>query len=571
MDRKIAVDGEHLSIGSVVDAARTGASILLDGDVRNKIAKSREYVEKAVEQVVNPDTPEILRKNRLIYGVTTGFGSHKEFIIKDRAEAKNLQTNILMSHACGVGSPFEPDVVRAIMLIRLNSFAKGFSGVRYELLEILSEMLNHGIHPLVPQQGSVGSSGDLCPLSHLALVLIGKGKASVDRLSAETRRWIRGRIVAGKAAMDHIRSVLAEKGISVPFELGYKEGLALTNGTTVMTAIGVLVYHDALNLIKHADIAGAMTLEAVGGRTRAFDSKVHDVRPFTGQRQCADNVRKLIAGSQLVDRNGDVQDAYSVRCIPQVHGAVKDALDHVRQVLEVEINSATDNPLFFEPNPPPSDGFSEKWDYSAGNFHGEPIALAMDYLGLAVAEIGSIAERRIQKLLDKHHNYGLPSNLTPDPRVHSGLMLSHYTAASLVSENKVLCHPASCDSIPTSANIEDHVSMGTVAARKARTILENVEYILAVELLCASQALDFRAGTLGKTSDISFRGKPGKGTQTAYEKVRETGLRPVEKDRELSSDIEKAKNLIEGGTLVEAVENAVAELYKPQRQRLKFN
>ncbi len=562
MDRRIVVDGEHLSIESVVDAARAGVPILLDEQVRAKIAKSREYVEKAVEQVMNPDTPETLRKNRLIYGVTTGFGSHKEFIIKNREEAKTLQTNILLSHACGVGPPFEADVVRAIMLIRLNSFAKGFSGVRYELLQILAEMLNHGIHPRVPQQGSVGSSGDLCPLSHLALVLVGKGKASVDRFSAETGRWIEGRMVTGQTAMDRIRPVLTRKGISVPFELGYKEGLALTNGTAVMTAIGVLVYNDAVNLIKHADIAGAMTLEAVGGRTRAFDSKVHEVRPFTGQRQCADNVRRLLEGSRLVDQNGDVQDAYSIRCIPQVHGAVKDALDHVRKVLEVEINSATDNPLFFEPNPMPADCFSEKWDYSAGNFHGEPIALAMDYLGLAVAEIGSIAERRIQTLLDKHHNYGLPSNLTPDPRAHSGLMLTHYTAASLVSENKVLCHPASCDSIPTSANIEDHVSMGTVAARKARTILENVENILAIEFLCASQALDFRMGTLEGASEISFRGEPGKGAQTAHAKVRGAGLRPVEKDRELSSDIEKAKSLIESGTLVETVENVIDKLYK---------
>jgi histidine ammonia-lyase len=244
-----------------------------------------------------------------------------------------------------------------------------------------------------------------------------------------------------------------------------------------------------------------------------------------------------------------------------VHGAVRDALGYIRTVLEVEINSATDNPLFFEPDPEPADGLSEKWDYSAGNFHGEPVALAMDFLGLACAEIGSIAERRIQKLLDKHHNNGLPSNLTPDPRVHSGLMLAHYTAASLVSENKVLCHPASCDSIPTSANIEDHVSMGTIGARKARTILENVECILAIELLCASQALDFRTGRLRMKYHSTFDGNPGKGTQTAYNKIRAAGLPPLEIDRELSPEIEKAKQLIESAEISDAIEREIGSLH----------
>jgi histidine ammonia-lyase len=560
MGRSVVIDGIHLTLESVVEVARYGSRVTLDETILGKIGKSPSYVDQAVDQVLDPSIPETVRRNRLIYGVTTGFGCHKEFIIRNREEANQLQRNILMSHACGVGGLLDPEVVRAVMLLRLQSFAMGHSGVRPELLEWIVELLNNRLHPHVPEQGSVGSSGDLCPLSHAALVLIGRGQASVDSLS-EDGRWSRGKTLEGMEALESIGPALAGKGLSIPYELSTKEGLALTNGATVMTAIGVLACHDAWNAIRHADMAGAMTLEALGGRTRAFDPKVHSARPFAGQMRSAENVRRLTAGSALTDMNGDVHDAYSVRCIPQVHGAVRDSLAHVRNMLDIEIRSATDNPLFFEPDPPPADGISEKWDYSAGNFHGEPVALAMDFLGLALAEIGSISERRTQKLLDKHHNYGLPSNRAPDPRIQSGLMMVHYTAASLVSENKVLCHPASCDSIPTSSNIEDHVSMGTVAARKARTILENVENVIAIELLCAAQAIDFRTGRLPGLSGEAFKGMPGKGVAAAHQAVRSAGIRAMESDREPSPDILAMKRLVESGAMIKAAEKETGKLH----------
>ena len=560
MQNSLAVTGGNLTIGSVVDVARLGHKVVLGPSVKDRIRKSREYVEKAVELILDPTVDESVWKTRLIYGVTTGFGCHKEFIVQNRSEAEQLQTNILLSHACGVGDRLDPETVRAVLLLRLNSLAKGHSGVRYELLEFLTELLNSRIHPIVPEQGSVGASGDLCPLAHAALVLLGRGEASEDSLSESGGGWVRGKVVDGAAALEKIRTKLTGKGIDVPFKLSYKEGLALTNGATVMTAIGVMAHHDAGQLLKHADIAGAMTLEAIGGRTRAFDPKVHAARPFAGQGTSAANVCRLVEGSQLTDRNGDVHDAYSVRCLPQVHGAVRDAADYVRRILETELASATDNPLFFEPSPPPLDGLKEKWDYSAGNYHGEPVALAMDFLGLALAEIGSISERRTQKLLDKHHNCGLPSNLTHNPRIHSGLMMVHYTAAALVSENKVLCHPASCDSIPTSSNIEDHVSMGTVAARKARRILENVENVVAIELLCAAQALDFRKGRLAGLSPDAFRGEPGRGTQAALEAIRQIGIAPLVEDREPSPDIVRMKGLIESGRIVMEVEEEIGGL-----------
>ncbi len=556
----VVVDGERLTLDDVLAVARDGTAVRLDPAVPEKIRRSREYVERAVACATDPHAESGRRKQCLIYGVTTGFGCHKDYAIQSPEEARRLQANILLSHACGVGPPLSPDVVRAVLLLRLNSFAKGHSGVRIDLLEFLSELLNECLHPFVPEQGSVGSSGDLCPLAHAALVLIGRGQASFDTPGTDGR-WERGEWLDGTAALERIRNALSARGIPLPFSLDYKEGLALTNGATVMTAIGALAYADAVNLIRHADAAGAMTLEAIGGRMRAFDPKVHALRPFPGQTACADNVRRLVDGSTLVDRNGDVHDAYSVRCMPQVHGAVWDALEHVRRVLEIEMRSATDNPLFLEPDPKPFDGISDKWDYSAGNFHGEPVALAMDFLALALAELGSISERRIQKMLDRHHNYGLPSNLAPDPSLHSGLMLSHYTAAALVSENKVLCHPASCDSIPTSANIEDHVSMGTVAARKARAVLENVENVIAVELLCASQALDFRTGGLPCQPVLSFQGAPGKGTGIAHETIRKSGVKPVVDDRELAPDIAKIKSLIESGRLLEAVQKTTGALY----------
>jgi len=514
--KKVIIDGEHLTINQILAVARHGAKVELHSSVLKKISPSRQYVETAVNNVTNPALSEKEKKNWLIYGVTTGFGCHKDYIIRNKEEAKTLQRNIILSHATGVGDYFDSEIVRALMLLRVNSFAKGHSGVRYELLELLVELLNNRIHPLIPEKGSVGSSGDLCPLAHMSLVFIDRGKARIDHLNENRDVWIEEKRVNGSEAMERMKDHLLNKGIPYPFELSYKEGLALTNGATVMTAVGVMTYYDALNMLKHADIAGACALEAIGGRSRAFDEKVHRARPFPSQIACADNIRRLVSQSTLIEKNNDVHDAYSVRCIPQVHGASKNSFDFVKSVLEIELNAATDNPLFFEPDPEPLDGFHTKWDYSAGNYHGQPIALAMDFLGLAISEIGNISERRIQKLLDIHHNYGLNSNLTVNPRLNSGFMLAQYSAASLASENKVLCHPASADSIPTSANIEDHVSMGTIAARKARSILENVKNIIAIELLCAAQALDFRMGNLKLIDKKTFRGNPGKGVITAY-------------------------------------------------------
>lgn len=558
----VKIDGETMTMDEMIAVARYGALVTIDKSVRKKIQKSRDYVEKAVEKVVDPSLSDEEKRPWLIYGVTTGFGSHKDYMIQSREEAEALQRNIILSHACGVGQTLDSETVRAMMLLRLNSFAKGFSGVRYCLLELLALMLNHRIHPIVPEKGSVGSSGDLCPLAHMALVLIGRGEARIDQVDPDRGDWSTLRCIHGEEAMQTLHEEMKDLDIPYPFYLSYKEGLALTNGANVMTSIGVMAYSDAFNLLRNADIAGAMTLEAIGGRTRAFDPKVHAVRPHKGQVACADNIRRLTKDSMLLDTSQDVHDSYSVRCMPQVHGASDDAMDYVKKVVEIEVNSATDNPLFFEPDPLPQDGAKDLLAYSAGNYHGQPVAIAMDFLGLAISELASISERRIQKLLDKHHNQGLNPDLCADPRLNSGLMLSQYAAAALVSENKVYCHPASCDSIPTSANIEDHVSMGTVAARKARMILENAKNVIAIEMLCASQALDFRMGNLKQADLNSVTGIPGKGTMRAYRLIRDTGVEPLLEDREIYPDIEKVRHLIEYRHIIDTVEAEVGKLYR---------
>ncbi|NQT27063.1 histidine ammonia-lyase [candidate division KSB1 bacterium] len=558
----VVIDGETLTMDEMIAVARYGAEVTINPSIRKKIQRSRDYVEQAVEKVVDSNLTEEEKRPWLIYGVTTGFGSHKDFIIQSREEAKVLQRNIILSHACGVGQTLDSETVRAMMLLRLNSFAKGFSGVRYCLLELLVLMLNHHIHPIVPEKGSVGSSGDLCPLAHMALVLIGRGEGRIDQCDPIKGDWETLRCIPGEEAIAVIHSEMQDQNIPYPFTLSYKEGLALTNGANVMTSIGVMAYSDSFNLLRNSDIAGAMTLEAIGGRTRAFDPKVHAVRPHKGQVACAENIRRLTQDSTLLDTSRDVHDSYSVRCMPQVHGASDDAMDYVKRVVEIEVNSATDNPLFFEPDPPPQDGADDLLAYSAGNYHGQPVAIAMDFLGLAIAELASISERRIQKLLDKHHNQGLNPDLCLDPRLHSGLMIAHYTAAALVSENKVYCHPASCDSIPTSSNIEDHVSMGTFAARKARMILENAKNVIAIEMLCAAQALDFRVGMLKQADVNSVTGKPGKGTMTAFRIIREAGVNPLKEDREIYPDIAKVRTLIEYRHIIDVVEAEVGELYR---------
>nr|WP_286680557.1 histidine ammonia-lyase [Tepidanaerobacter sp. EBM-49] len=487
------IDGESLRLEDIIKVAVEKESIELSSISKEKVEVSREYVNKIIEN------------NEVVYGVTTGFGKFCNVNISSQ-DTRDLQVNLIRSHSAGVGEYLSEDAVRAMMLLRANALAKGYSGIRYSTLQTLIDMLNKGVIPRVPSQGSLGASGDLVPLAHMVLVMIGEGEA-----------LYKGRVMPGKEAMQ-----LA--GI-MPVTLEAKEGLALINGTQAMTAIGSLALAEAINLSRIADISAALTFEALNGVIDAFDENVNLVRPHKGQIECARNMRKLLEGSQFVTHQGNpkVQDAYTLRCIPQVHGAVRDALEHIKEIVEIEMNSATDNPLIF----PESDVV-----ISGGNFHGEPIAINMDYMGIAVSELASIAERRIERLVNPSLNEGLPAFLVDNGGLNSGLMIAQYTAASLVSENKTLATPASVDSIPSSANQEDHVSMGTIAARKARRIVENTRNVLAIELLCAAQAIDLRLK--------ENKGKEmGKGTKEAYRLIREK-VKYIDKDRGLSEDI---KNL----------------------------
>jgi histidine ammonia-lyase len=459
--RRIVLDGRRLTIEQAVLAARTPVRVSLSSSAVRQMERSRRWVENAV------------RRRDIVYGVTTGFGWFQNVSIP-REKLQQLQRNLILSHCAGVGEPFPEEVVRAMLLLRSNALARGVSGIRVAAVRMMLELLNRGVHPVVPEQGSVGASGDLAPLSHLAAVLLGEGEAI-----------FRGRRMPGGEA-------LKAAGLKA-LVLEAKEGLALNNGTQAMTALGVLALHDAEVLADVADSAAAMTLAAVKGKTMPFLPRVHELRPHAGQAVSARAIRRLVKGSRLVDgidddTRGKVQDSYSLRCASQVHGASRDALGYVRGVLETEINSATDNPLIV---------VADDIAYNAGNFHGQPVALAMDFLGLAVAELGNISERRTAKILDRNHSFGLPPFLARHGGLESGLMIAQYTAASLVSENKVLIHPSSGDSIPTSANQEDHVSMGTTAARHARRIVRNVARVLAIELLCASRAIEARKDESG--------------------------------------------------------------------------
>jgi len=500
--------GGTLTLPDVVAVAREGAVVQLSPEAIRRVERARALVD----QLVRSRTP--------VYGVTTGFGKFSDVIISPD-QTVQLQRNLLMSHACGVGDPLPEEVVRAMMLLRAQALAQGHSGIRPETLRLLVEMLNRGVHPVVPSQGSLGASGDLAPLAHMALPLIGLGEA-----------YYQGQRLSGEEA-------LRRAGLR-PVELSSKEGLALINGTQAMTGIGALALYDALGLAKVADIAAALTAEALGAIASAWDPRIQALRRHKGQAESAENLRLLVRGSRLITRPGQlrVQDAYTLRCIPQVHGASRGALSHVAEVLGGELNAVTDNPLLF-----PDDGTV----ISGGNFHGQPVALAMDYLAIAVAELADMAERRIERLVNPALS-GLPAFLTRQGGLHSGLMIPQYTAASLVSENKVLAHPASVDSIPSSANQEDHVSMGTTAARKARQVVANTTRVLAIELLCAAQAVEF-VGPEGL----------GAGTRAAYRAVRDV-VPPLDGDRVLAPDIERLAVLIHSGGLVKAVEAAVGPL-----------
>ena len=505
----ISIDGNSLTLADVVRVARLRETVEISATGRQQLAASRAIVEKLLDST----TP--------VYGISTGFGNLSQIWISPE-EREALQRNLILSHAAGVGDYLPEDVVRTAMLMRANSLVKGYSGIRPATVEMMLELLNRGVYPAVPSKGSVGASGDLSPLSHIALVLMGEGKA-----------FVAGKLVTGAEA-------LAAVGL-FPVAFAAKEGLALINGTQIMTAVGALVVHDAALLMKAADIAAAMSLEALRGTRTAYDERIGRIRPHPGQLASSANLLKLTADSRIMESHencGKVQDAYSLRCVPQVHGASKDAVRRARETIEIEMNSATDNPLIF-----PDTGEV----ISGGNFHGQPVALVMDYLKTALAEIGSISERRVNRMLDAHLS-DLPPFLTAYPGVDSGLMITQYTAAALVSENKVLAHPACVDSIPTSANQEDHVSMGTIAARQSREILENSRHVIAIEMLVAAQGLDFLKPL-----------EPGVGVQAAYKAVR-AEVPHLEEDRVPAEDIATVYRLLVGETIVNQVETAVGPL-----------
>ncbi len=501
----VELDGRHLTL-EAIEAVADGAPVTVTGPARERVAKARAFVDARFAD------------GQAIYGVTTGFGRLANVQI-DPADAAQLQLNLVRSHASGTGAALAERLVRAAGVLRVNSLAAGHSGVKLETLELLAELLNREVTPFVPCQGSVGASGDLAPLAHMSLTLIGEGDAFYggERLPS---------------------AVALEKAGLRPVTLGPKEGLALINGTQVMTGIAALGVLRAERLAAAADVIGAMSLEAFLGTDRVFDRRINDLRPHAGQIRVANNLRAILAGSEIMLSHrecGRVQDPYSYRCIPVVHGAVRDSLAHVRRVTEIEANSVTDNPLVF-----PEDGEF----LSGGNFHGEPIALAMDFLKIAVSELASIGERRLYLLLNAEDR-GLPLFLTGRSGLQSGLMIVQYAAAALVNDNKGLCWPSSVDSIPTSAGQEDHVSMGMTSANNLVRVLDNVEGALACELLGALAATDFRRPL-----------RSGVGTQAAYQVSRER-IAPWTEDRVPAPDIEVARELIRSGTLVAAAEDAV--------------
>jgi histidine ammonia-lyase len=505
----IVLDGLHLELEDLRAVSRGGVRVSLSDAARARIEAAHAVVRR------------ILEGDAQVYGVNTGFGHLKDIRIPhDRLEA--LQLNLVRSHAAGVGAPLDPPATRALMLLRAHVLARGHSGVRPTVVTTLLDHLNADLLPVVPEQGSVGASGDLAPLSHLALLLVGEGEATY-----------RGERMPAAAAQKRA-------GLS-PVRLGPKEGLSLVNGTQMIVAVGGLALLEAQDLAALADVCGAASLEALLGSHHAFEARLHALRPHPGQIASAANLRALLAESPLERSHegcGRVQDAYSLRCMPQVHGAAREVIRFTAAILATEIDSVTDNPIVFP---------EDEELLSGGNFHGETPAMALDTLAIAAAEIASISERRIERLMNPVHS-GLPPFLTPDPGVHSGLMMAQVTAAALVSENKVLAHPASVDSIPTEAGQEDHVSMGPIAARKARQVVRHARQVLAIEMLCACQALDLRAPLV-----------PGRGVAAAYAAVRRA-VPFMKEDRFLAPDIAAVERLLTDGTLRAAVEAVAGRL-----------
>ncbi len=507
----VQLTGDDLTIDDVWAVAVDGAEAALSDLAREKIARARALVERAAHGT-----------REHTYGINTGFGRFVSRSIPEELTAE-LQLRLLRSHACGVGEPYPDEIVRAAMLLRANALAKGFSGARARPVELLIECLNRGVLPHVPSRGSVGASGDLAPLAHLALPLVGEGEA-----------WVDGRRLDGAAA-------LAEVGLE-PVSLEAKEGLSLVNGTQFMAAFGALALARARRLVRAADIACSLSVEALQGSRTSFLPQIHAARPFRGQIDSAANLLQLLEGSAINESHrwcDKVQDAYSLRCAPQVHGASRDLLAYAEATVSVELNAATDNPLVL---------VDDELLVSNGNFHGQPLAFALDALAMATSELANISERRIERLVNPSLSDGLPAFLTLDGGLNSGFMIPQYVAAALVSENKSLCHPASVDSIPTSAGQEDHVSMGNASGLKAWQVLANAERVLAIELLAGAQAVEFLAPL-----------EPGAGAGAARDAVRALSPRLAD-DRSLASDIEAVAAALRDGGLVAAVETEVGEL-----------
>lgn len=503
----LALTGNDLTLADFYDVVLRRRPVTLAPDAKKRMLASHQVIRR------------VLAREQTVYGVNTGFGKLADQLISP-SDIQELQLNLVRSHAAGVGDPLAPEETRGMLLLRANVLARGHSGVRPVLVDYLLTLLNRDILPLIPSRGSVGASGDLAPLAHLALVLIGEGEARV------------------KGANRPGRAALAKAGLT-PLRLEAKEGLSLLNGTQAMLSLGLLALRRCEILLDTADAAGALSLEALKGTPVAFDARIHRLRPYAGQATVAANLRRLLAGSDIRASHlhcPKVQDAYSLRCMPQVHGAVRDALAHVRETLSIEMNSVTDNPIVF-----PKGGEV----LSGGNFHGQPLGLGLDYLAIAMTELASISERRIERLTNPEYGE-LPPFLSPHPGLNSGFMLAQVTAAALTSENKTLAHPASVDSIPTSGNQEDHVSMGMGSALKLQRVLDNVERVLAIELLCGAQGVDFHRPL-----------RPGLGNRRNLQAIRRVADR-LEQDRMLAPDIEAVRGLVARGTFSERLHAAGA-------------
>ena len=503
--KKVELNGNKLTLEELVAVARYGAEVALDDQALKRIVASREIV-KAIRD-----------EGRTAYGITTGFGDFADTAVPEEMSNK-LSTNLILSHATATGEPYKIEQARAMMLLRANALSIGFSGVRPIVVELLIDMLNAGVTPFIPQKGSLGASGDLAPLSHMGLVMLGLGEA-----------YYEGELLSGKEAMDRA-------GIKALDGFSSKEGLGITNGTCTMTGVGALNLYDAIRAADKADLISAMTLTALTGQYSAFQERLHTARGHKGQIDVAEHMRRITENCEMGKKHQGmrVQDAYSLRCIPQVHGAVRDALEFILEKVSIELNAVTDNPLIF-----PEDGEV----VSGGNFHGEPMALPFDYLGIACSELASISERRTERMVNADLSNGLPPFLAVEGGLNSGFMIVQYSSASMVSENKVLAHPASVDSIPSSAGQEDFVSMGTTAARKSGQILENLLSVLAFELLTACQAIDLRRMIEGD-------GALSPVMEAAYQLVRKE-VAFMDVDREIRIDIKVVEEIIRSEKLTD--------------------